>query len=74
MVLGTFRPQNFEEGKRDDNQRGKGRKRTKIGNGNAAGRREKMHQKIAQKLGKEEGSIGPRSTQTEFPDPRLKPI
>ena len=62
VVLGTFRPQNFEEGKRDDKQRGKERKRTKIGNENAAGRREKMHQKIAQKLGKEEGSIGRRST------------
>ena len=46
MVLGIFRPQNFEEGKKDDKQRGKGRKRTEIDNGNVAGMREKMHQKL----------------------------
>ena len=45
MVLGTFRLQNFEEGKKDDKQRGKGRKRTEIDNENVVGRREKTRRK-----------------------------
>ena len=47
---------------------------TEISNGKAAGRREKMRQKIAQKSGKEEGSIGSGLAGIEYPDPRLKPI